>query len=121
MPTDEKQPVDLGAIGPGELPPDAPSPESDKEERAFLLAQKQAELESYKQDTEERRKYANRIFELVSIWLVGIFVILMVQGFLDPRGAFRLDNSVLLAVVGGTTVNVIGIFVVVVNYLFPKR
>jgi hypothetical protein len=50
-----------------------------------------------------------------------MIMLLLFQGFLSRLGIFNLSDTVILAAIGGTTVNVLGIFVVVVNYLFPKR
>jgi hypothetical protein len=96
--------------------------------------------DGFEQDIKERRIYANKIFKLLSIWLVSVFTVIVFQGFstesssvkavfketpsflksfvFQPR--FNLPDSVLLALIGGTTINVIGIFVIVANYLFPK-
>lgn len=55
---------------------------------------------------------------LLCAWLLLLFVTLAAQGF--RWGGFELTERVLLALIGGTTINVIGIFIVVMNYLFPK-
>jgi len=90
------------------------------------------EIRSLRQDIDERKKYADKSFKLVCHWISGVFVILLLQGFLSEKVpliihnhslalSFKLPEGVLLAVVGGTTVSIIGIFLVVANYLFPKR
>jgi hypothetical protein len=75
------------------------------------------------QDIALRKQFAWDIFYLIVAWLILVFVVLGFQGFavaiLDHR--FRLSDSVLLALIGGTTVNVLGIFLIVVRYLFPTR
>ena len=48
-------------------------------------------------------------------------MLLVIQGVFSPWGIFNLSNNVLLAAIGGTTINVIGLFLVVARYLFPKR
>ena len=92
-----------------------------------------------KEDIEARRLYANRAFYLVVCWLIAMLIILLLQGFLghgektisgefcgvtfsitEPN-IFFLPEAVLIAAISGTTVSVIGIFVVVMNYLFPNR
>jgi hypothetical protein len=89
-------------------------------------------LLSLSQDRQERKNYANKSFKLVCWWLTGVFAILIFQGFLNEpvklaalgtvfQIEFKLPDSVLLAVVGGTTASIISIFIVVANYLFPKR
>jgi hypothetical protein len=68
--------------------------------------------EGLKQDIEERKKYAEKSFKLVSLWIFGVFLILLFQGFLSERTTFcanclsfglqfKLSDSVLLAVVRG--------------------
>jgi hypothetical protein len=90
------------------------------------------ELVGLQQDIIERKKYAGKSFRLVCFWISGVFLILLFQGFLSEpftistkyiSGDFKftLPSNVLLAVVGGTTVSIISIFLAVVNYLFPKR
>jgi len=90
------------------------------------------------QDIELRQVYSNRIFCLIVCWLACVFGLLLLQGFGGPGTAwdvqagwfrvrseghavFLLSDAVLLATIGGTTGSVIGIFIIVVTYLFPKR
>src|ERR1700730_481448 len=75
------------------------------------------ENQGLKQNIAERKKYAHRIYCMISVWLSGVFAILLLAGF--NFLSFRLADSVLLAIVGGTTINVLGIFYIVTNYLFP--
>jgi len=96
-----------------------PDPSTENEILEQQVEGLRLENQSLKQDIDERRKYAHRIFCLISTWLIAVFVLLAVQGF--NLLSFRLSDSVLLAVVGSTTVNVLGIFYIVANYLFPKR
>jgi hypothetical protein len=96
--------------------------ESDRVRPSLLDKQaRRAQIISIKQDIEERKKYAGRIFSLLSLWLIGLFVLLLLQGFLSHLHYFSLPDAVLLATIGGTTLNVIGIFIVVARYLFPRR
>ena len=100
---------------------DEPDSETKKEAADLDQEEKTARVRGLLQDISERKLYANRIFWMLSLWLLGIFVLLLAQGFFSPHHWFELDKSVLLAAIGGTTVNVIGIFVVVTRYLFPQR
>jgi hypothetical protein len=77
------------------------------------------ELRGIKQDLEERKSYAGGIFDLVRGWVIAIFFLILLQGFGTAIGFFRLDASVMLAAIGGTTLNVLGLFYVVANH--PKR
>lgn len=91
------------------------------------------------QDRQERQKYAKYLFKLICAWLLGIYSIIMLAGFgattarfdmsdlpvvkrLELKPSFQLSDAVLLALIGGTTINVLGLFVIVANYLFnsPK-
>lgn len=56
--------------------------------------------------------------------MVVITLLLLLQGFGSfwwGRMPFRLETSVLLAAIGATTVNVLGLLYVVAHYLFPKQ
>jgi len=97
-----------------------------------LLADKtKEELRGLRQDIDERKIYASKAFTMLCCWLVGVFVVVLLQGFFatGPTSSlngfsspfFRLPDSVLLALLGGTTAGVISIFAIVANYLFPKK
>lgn len=93
-----------------------------------------------KQDREERQKYARYLFLLICAWLLGIYSIIILSGvgsttvrinlsdlpvaqrLEEFKPSFQLSDAVLLALIGGTTLNVLGLFVIVANYLFkaPK-
>lgn len=77
-------------------------------------------LEDQRTNRLERVKYANRIFKLMEGWLCSVFFLLILVGMGTQAGWFKLSDSVLIALVSGTSVNVIGIFAIVVNYLFNK-
>jgi hypothetical protein len=70
------------------------------------------------QDIQERKKYAHRIFCLICSWIGAVFLLIVACGI---GYRFSLPSSVLLAVIGSTTLNVLGIFYIVTHYLFPKR
>lgn len=59
---------------------------------------------------------------MVVVWLVaiGAFVFLQGVGKVGPL-EFNLSIGVMLMLIGTTTISVIGIFIIVANYLFPKR
>jgi hypothetical protein len=75
------------------------------------------------QDIAERKKYAFRFFLLSCGWLVAIVAILMLQGFGFSfwKAPFKLSEPIVLAMIGSTTANVIGILYIVAKYLFPNR
>ncbi|KGV13385.1 hypothetical protein [Burkholderia pseudomallei] len=92
-----------------------PDPLFDKKVR---LAFHQRELKQIDDLITARTEYAQKIYRLVVRWLVGIAILLLLQGF--HLGSFSLPEKVLLALIGGTTLNVIGIFTIVANFLFSK-
>jgi len=96
------------------------------EENSFALAKQQAELDKLKadikgleQDTEQRKAYAGRIFWLNVVWITSLTAIVLLSGFQWTH--FLLPVSVLLALVGTTTLNILGTLYIVAQYLFPKR
>ncbi len=88
------------------------------------------------QDRGERSKYANKLFTLICVWLVVITVLIIGSGYKNDMDTtvrnregkvvrrivtspqFELSDTVLLALIGGTTASVLGLFVIVANYLF---
>lgn len=105
-----------------DLGPEDPSGDTSaaKETDFFAKGRAQLILVGIGQDLQERKKYAHRIFCLVAGWLVGMFILMVFQGFGKHLGFF-LSDGVLLAAIGATTANVLGMLYVVANYLFPRR
>jgi hypothetical protein len=91
------------------------------QETAYLEHQKALiELQSELQDIQERKKYALWIVILACAWVLIIAVLLFFEGF-GSLLQFKISDRVLLAAIGSTTVNIVGILYVVANYLFRKR
>lgn len=82
--------------------------------------QSQARINRYNQDTGERKKYANRVFFLVTGWIIAMFCILLLQGFC-PFGWKPLPDSTLYTLVGGSTASILGILYAVVSNLFKRQ
>lgn len=76
------------------------------------------EIESLKQDRDQRKQFAERIFLSVQNYMIIIVCLLFVQGFNVLY--FSLSDTVLVTLLGTTTVNVIGIFAFVARYLFHR-
>lgn len=96
------------------------SKEDDSEEsqlRTIKNALKYERLQNEKQNREDRKKYANRIFWLMVSWISAIILIIIVNGFGDYLN-FIVSDKVLIALISGTTINVLGIFIIVAKYLF---
>ena len=77
------------------------------------------ELKSREQDIEHREKYANRLFWFVAVWVGLMLIIVLLEG--SELVPFDLSDTVLTTLIGATTANVLGLFAIVANYLFPKR
>jgi hypothetical protein len=75
--------------------PDEADSETKKEEDDLDRQTRHARIIGIRQDIEERKRYAGRIFYLVSVWLASIFILLLVQGFLSPLHIFALSDTVL--------------------------
>jgi hypothetical protein len=83
------------------------------------LEKSRTELAGTQQDIAERKKYAGRTYWLVVVWLAMIGLIVLCQGF--TLLGFGLTSGVLITLIGSTTGSVVGIFLIVTRYLFPRR
>lgn len=106
-------------VAPKKPPEDSPDDITKEEAKALELVKHKLELEGIKQDQTQRKEYADRIFCLIKWWLVAILTILVLHGFAEKTG-FKLSDKVLITLIGGTTINVLGIFAIVANYIFYR-
>lgn len=74
------------------------------------------ESERLRREDELRRRFARSIFGIISLWLLFIAGLLVYHATGRPSG---LSDPVLIAVLGTTTVSVIGLLAIVARYLFP--
>jgi hypothetical protein len=94
------------------------SPTPDPLTAAGLAAQRyRAGTKGRIQDIKERKKYAALIYWLLCTWLYALFSLLLLCGL----SILHISDKVLIALITGTTADVIGIFYIVVAYLFPKE
>lgn len=116
----QRQITDNEIISDIEISPIAESPMSptdvEQEIKIAELENKKEELESRRQDRLQRKIYADNIFTFLCFYMIIVFVILYKHGCLF--NGFELSNSVVIALITTTTANIIGIFVLVVRYLF---
>lgn len=80
------------------------------------LRVKEAELQSLKNDIWARKIYSGLIFLVVVVWLGFILHIVIYTGC----DWYRFSDTVLVALITTTTLNIIGLFLAVTQYLFPK-
>ena len=76
-------------------------------------------LEDIKQGIKLRRKFAEKIFIMLSVWLALIMVIIFFSGF--EFHSFKLSDGVLITLITTTTANVVAFFLVVTRHLFPLK
>jgi hypothetical protein len=102
-----------------EISPSAPDEETKASKSLYQDQYDEATLTNFLQNQAARKKYSHRIFIITSGWLGFVILILLFQGF--KLFNFSLSNPVLMALLGTTTVNVLGFFVIVIQYLFNKQ
>lgn len=98
--------------------------ERDEDEKRQLQLVKQQELrklvaeaDKMVQDNEGRRAFSRNIFTVTVIWLVFVMSV-VVQ---SARKEWHLSDAVLIALITTTTATVVGIFLIVANYLFNRE
>lgn len=74
------------------------------------------ELVGIKQERVQRKKYAKCLFYFISIYMLIVFVIVFFVGF----KLMSINDSILITLLSTTLVNVFGLFIYVLKYLFVK-
>jgi len=64
-----------------------------------------------------RKKFAWLILFFVAVWVVSVFGITILAG----KYILCFENNVLITILTTTTINIIALLIIVVNYLFPKN
>lgn len=91
----------------------------DQRRRELDLGHRELDHDDHSREVKDREKYTDRLFWLMVVWMSVVLAILVVTGVQDSF--FVLSDTVLVALIGGTTANVIGLFVIVARHLFPHR
>lgn len=73
--------------------------------------------ENYKQNTSERKKYAECICQFTCLWCVFIAFILVASGLKK----IHLSDLVITTLIGSTTLTLTSFFLLVTQYLFNKE
>lgn len=108
--------AELPASTSGEELPDL-SLDLEEHRLAFQIECLHQELSALRDTHNLRIEYTGRIFWLVVVWLLCVMVAIGLSGF--QISSFRLADSVLIAFITSTTVNVVGLFVLVAKWMFP--
>ncbi len=69
------------------------------------------------QDRNERKKYAYRTFIFLSVFTSFILLIIIAAGFSEVLN-FNLKDTVLIALITSSLASIVGIFILVMRYLF---
>lgn len=77
------------------------------------------ENKDLRHDRDQRTLFSKLIFGLVTLWLAAVLAIVAVDGALVDT--FVISETALTTLIGSTTASVLGLFLVVARYLFPKR
>ena len=75
-----------------------------------------AEADKIVQDNEGRRKFSWAIFYVMVLWIAAVLLIVIQCANTN----WHLSDSVLITLISTTTATVIGVFIVVANYLFNR-
>ena len=70
-----------------------------------------------------RQRQANaKVLRKFSIrWVVAVMALIIADGILHSFGIEFLSDKLLLALIGGTTANVLGLYAIVIRSLFPSK
>ncbi|MCI0638684.1 MAG: hypothetical protein L0Y70_06390 [Gemmataceae bacterium] len=120
---DEPKKPSVDDIGP---PIHAPKPEKKAKNELLHFAKRETLIRNrYEQETKRmksehtfRIRAGITIFVIVCVWLVIVVGIMIWQGAIEKDA--RMPDAVLVALLATTTVNVIGMLLVVIRYLFPS-
>ncbi len=66
-----------------------------------------------------RKKSVNYVAWLLIGWVASIVLILLFDGF--KLWGFDLSDQIILSLIGATTANIIGMFIIILKSIFPKR
>jgi hypothetical protein len=95
----------------------------DAEDRRSGELEQRGWAEGGEKDAAQRRRYRAVLTPglgyAVAGWMVFVVAVLLLQGF-GSRTGFHLSDKVLITLLTTTTINVLGIFYVVVRYFFSE-
>jgi uncharacterized ion transporter superfamily protein YfcC len=93
-----------------------PDLQTEYERRLYELEFQKTRLEELKQTVRQRRSYARLVFFVTLVWMVFVGVVVWQCARMDSR--FHLSDAVLVALISGSTVNIIGLLVIVLKFIF---
>lgn len=87
-----------------------------QQETTLEEKQKEAELNRYNQDTLHRSSLIVWAATVVSFWLLAVIFILT-----GNTQKYKLSDTIVVTLLGTTTVNVLGLMIIVLNDLFKGK
>lgn len=88
------------------------------DEMKMLERERQSILnQGIKDDIEARKIFAFRIFVMLALWLLAILLLIVMTGI----AWLKISDTVILGLIGSTTVTVASFFIAVTQYLFPSQ
>lgn len=89
----------------------------EKESSTYLEAFRVAEDQRHR----HREFMTPALRNIAYVWIGTVVLILIFQGFGARSNFFHLSDSVLLTLLTTTTVNILGLFLIALNYLYAKQ
>jgi hypothetical protein len=89
----------------------------EKESSTYLEAFRVAEDQRHR----HREFMTPALRNIAYVWIGTVVSILILQGFGAGSNFFHLSDSVLLTLLTTTTVNILGLFLIALNYLYAKQ
>jgi len=92
---------------------------AERDNHRLDMDRKRLNNQSLRDDISSRKDFAYKLFGLAVAWLFAVYWMVLLNG-----GGFvqlEISDNVILAMIGSTTVNVLGLFYIVANYLFPTK
>ena len=83
----------------------------------FQLECLEHELKELRDNHSLRLSYTGHIFKLVVAWLTCVVMCVVLAGF--RLWGFQLSEKILIAFITSTTINVVGLFVLVAKWMYP--
>lgn len=133
--SDENQVLGLDALEvvqpPTVPPPRQPDAFTELGEKVFDIESKSVEIQKLNVELEmlrekvrdsrlsrkQRKDYADKVFKLLTLWMFFVGAIVIGKSCRSYDG---LSDPVLMTLMGTTTATVVGLFTVVLMYLFPS-
>jgi hypothetical protein len=99
---------------------------SGKPSAIYLLEEQNLKLKLLEHDLkvaqsrqEAREKYEPRLFNFTIAWTIIVLLLVLAEAY--HFNNFFLPAKVMITIVGSTTINVFGLLMIALKYIFPKE